>query len=154
MIDGHWLASHRADPRAVSLYARHYSAYRYRDGRRRTRFVGPGESMILLTVNCDALFVWLHNTVERFDKQEGVNCTVFRNESSIRSSDLIREAVSLAWRRWPGKRLFTYVGDAKIRSSNPGYCFQMAGWRKCGRNADGRLTILEILPPAMEARAA
>jgi hypothetical protein len=52
----------------------------------------------------------------------------------------------LAWQRWPGKRLFTYVWDAKVKSANPGYCFKKAGWQHCGRNADGRLTILEKLP--------
>jgi hypothetical protein len=31
-------------------------------------------------------------------------------------------------------------------SANPGYCFKQAGWRTCGRNKDGRLTILERLP--------
>jgi hypothetical protein len=82
------------------------------------------------------------------DGQRGVMCSVFRNEGAHRSSDLIREACELAWQRWPGARLFTYVADAKVRSTNPGYCFQVAGWRKCGRNKDGRLTILELLPPA------
>lgn len=102
--------------------------------------------MVLLTVNCDALFVWLRNTVARFDDQEGINCAVFRNEGSVLSSDLIREADDLAWQRWPGVRHFTYVADEKIKSVNPGYCFLRAGWQRCGRNANGRLTILERLP--------
>jgi hypothetical protein len=41
--------------------------------------------------------------------QRGVNCAVFRNESSVLSSELIREACGLAWTRWPGERLYTYV---------------------------------------------
>lgn len=71
---------------------------------------------------------------------------MFRNEGAGLSSDLIREADSLAWQRWPVARHFTYVDDSKIQSRNPGYCFLQAGWRRCGRNADGRLTILEIYP--------
>ncbi len=76
----------------------------------------------------------------------GIECLIFRNEGPILSSTLIREADELAWARWPGERHFTYVWDAKVRSTNPGFCFKRAGWHPCGRNADGRLTILEILP--------
>lgn len=148
MIDGYWLATHRADPRAFALYRRHYSA-RKNAGVWRARtcnFMGPGEPMVLLTAACDALFAWAKNRMPRFDGQVGVCCTVFRNEGSVLSSELIREADELAWSRWPGERHFTYVEDAQVRSANPGYCFLMAGWRRCGRNADGRLTLLELLP--------
>lgn len=146
MIDGNWLLSHKADQRAIGIYERHYSARHYADGRKRRQFCPPGETMVLLTATCDALFVWVRNRVERYDHQGGVNCTVFRNEGGVLSSELIREACDLAWRRWPGARLFTYVADGKIRSTNPGACFKKAGWKRCGRNADGRLTILERLP--------
>lgn len=147
LLDSHWLPSHRADPRALALYLRHYSAGKnapYRNGKSRN-FVGPGEPMVLLTAPCDALFVWVRNTVERFDRQQGVICTVFRNEGSVRSSALIEEACELAWQRWTGQRLWTYVASDKIKSSNPGYCFQMAGFRKCGTSQRG-LVILERLP--------
>jgi len=109
--------------------------------------------MVLLTASCDALFVWHHPVMARLSGQEGVNCTIFRNESPVLSSELIREACKLAWQRWPGARLFTYVADAKIRSTNPGACFKKAGWRRCGRNATGKLTILELLPEAGRAVA-
>jgi hypothetical protein len=143
MIDGHWLSSNKFDPRALAIYQRHYSARRYADGRRRVQFVGPGECMVLLTPSCDALFVWVKNRMERYDKQEGVNCAVFRNESAVLSSDLIREADDLALQRWPDRRHFTYVEDGKIRSSNPGFCFMKAGWKRVGHNKTGRLTLLE-----------
>jgi hypothetical protein len=150
LIDGHWLSSHHADPRAIRLYLRHYSARRYRDGRARRQFCPPGEKMVLLTRDCDAVYVWHHPVMARRSGEVGVCCTLFRNEGPVRSSDLIAEACDLAWRRWPGLRLFTYVADARIRSSNPGFCFQCAGWTKAGRNADGRLTILERLPIPQE----
>src|SRR5216683_4044514 len=145
MIDGNWLASHRADPRAFALYRRHYSAEKNAANRAHntSKFMGPGECMVLLTVDCRAVFAWQHNTVARFDGQRGIACTIFRNESPVLSSELIREACELAWQRWPGERLFTYVADAKIRSVNPGACFKFAGFRACGRNATGKLTILE-----------
>jgi hypothetical protein len=146
-LGGYWYASTRADPRAAALYRRHYSAEKNaRPGIRALNFMGPGETMVLLTTRCDALFAWQKNRAPRLDGQVGVICTVFRNEGPILSSELVRDADQMAWARWPGERHFTYVWDAKIRSSNPGYCFLMAGWRRCGRNADGRLTILERLP--------
>lgn len=156
-LDGHWFASWRSDPRAAALYRRHYSAEKNaRAGIRDLNFMGPGECLILLTGDCRALFAWQRNVgAPRLDGQEGVCCTVFRNEGPVLSSDLIREAQEIAWRRWPGERLFTYVWDAKVATSKQrgrataGWCFRKAGWRTCGRNADGRLTILEIFPTAL-----
>lgn len=150
MIDGHWLAVRDGDPRARALFLRHYSSSMKRTQPTRPignheRFSGPGEHIVLLTADCAALFVW---RAERFrlDGQSGIYCSIFRNESPVLSSELIREACDLAWQRWPGERLFTHVADRKIRSTNPGACFKKAGWRRCGRNADGRLTILKRLP--------
>ena len=96
--------------------------------------------MVLLTQENNALFVW-----KKFidaSGQQGVNCAVFRNEGTIKSSALIEEAVELAQRRWPGERLYTYVNAKKIRSTNPGYCFIKAGWKKYGLTKGG-LVILE-----------
>lgn len=146
LIDGFWFAVKDGDDRARALYLRHYSAKKNRRPWRQSRqFVGPGQKFVLLNTEGTALFVWLKNTVERYDKQEGVICAVFRNESSVRSSDLIREAMDLAWRKWPGERLFTYVDPGQVQSTNPGYCFQRAGWQKCGVSQRG-LVILEAIP--------
>jgi hypothetical protein len=101
--------------------------------------------MVLLTSCGRALFAWQRNTIPRLDGQCGICCTVFRNEGAGLSSELIREADDLAWHRWPGQRHFTYVADDQVRSRNPGYCFLKAGWQRCGRNRDGRLTLLEHL---------
>lgn len=146
-----WLGTRDGDEAAAALYRRHYSCYQYADGRRnqvgyRNRFliVGPGERMVLLTPQKDALFVW-----RRFiDKsgQEGVNCAVFRNESGQLASTLILAAEQIAWSRWPRERLYTYVDASAVRSSNPGYCYLMAGWRKCGFTQSRGLLILEKFP--------
>jgi hypothetical protein len=88
----------------------------------------------------DAMFVW-----RRFidaSGQHGVNCAVFRNEGTARSSLLIRQADAIADHVWPGRRHYTYVRAEAVRSSNPGYCFLAAGWRKCGLTKGG-LLILE-----------
>jgi hypothetical protein len=137
-----WYYTRDGDPVALALYERHYSCYHYADGRQRKLFVGPGEKVVLLSPDGDALFVW--RKFESADGQEGVNCAVFRNEGPKRSSDLIREAMTIAWQRWPGERLYTYVNPRMVRSSNPGCCFQKAGWRRCGITRWNRLLILEV----------
>lgn len=140
IINDLWLPAADGDARCMALYRRHYSYRRYADGRKPRLFVGPGEKMVLLTVGCDAIFVWRKFIDD--SGQRGVNCAVFRNESEYLSSTLILEAEQHAWRRWPGARLYTYVDQRKIRSSNPGYCYLQAGWRKCGMTKSG-LIILE-----------
>jgi hypothetical protein len=144
IVDAYWLPIRDGDPRARWLFNRHYSRYHYADGRKPMLFVGPGEKMVLLTAECDALFVW-----RKFisgDGQQGVNCAIFRNEGLHQSSALIAEAEQLAWDRWPGERLYTYVNPRAVRSVNPGYCFKIAGWRRCGETKWNKLLILEKLP--------
>jgi hypothetical protein len=149
-IEGYWVQIKDGNTLFSQLYIRHYSCYQYSDKRRqqygyRNRFLvlGPGEKQALLSVDGNAAFGWR----KFIDKsgQQGVNCAFFRNESTVKSSFLILEAEKFAWRRWPRERLYTYVNPAAIKSSNPGYCFQKAGWVKCGFTGGG-LLILEKLP--------
>lgn len=129
------------DARARSIFDRHYSRYFYKDGRRPKLFVGPGEKLVLMTPTCDALFVW-----RKFisgDNQQGINCAVFRNEGAARSSDLIAEAERMALTRWPDtERFYTYVKSNAVQSTNPGYCFQCAGWVNVGTTKRNKLVIL------------
>lgn len=74
------------------------------------------------------------------DGQTGYNCAIFRNESSRRSSDVILECEAIAIDRWGPNRMYTYCDPAKIRSSNPGYCFKQAGWVNV-RNPDGSIRV-------------
>lgn len=141
---GYWLGVLDGDARALDIFKRHYTYRNYKDNRRRTIFVGPGEKMVLMTFNCDALFVW-RKFIDA-SGQKGVNCSVFRNESPILSSELILEAEGYAWQRWPGERLYTYVAQQKIQSVNPGYCFKKAGWKNCGLTKRSKLVILEKMP--------
>ena len=99
--------------------------------------------MVLLMQNLrgQAIFGWRKFLSDA--GEEGVNCAFFRNESSILSSELILAAEQWAKARWGNTRLYTYVNGRKIKSSNPGYCFQMAGWRKCGLTKHRRLVIME-----------
>lgn len=76
--------------------------------------------------------------------QDGVNCAVFRNEGPYKSSNLIRQADAIADFCWPRERHYTYVNSQAVRSQNAGYCFLVAGWRRCGKTKGG-LIILERL---------
>ena len=139
-ISGYWRGVKDGNKTALALYERHYSCYKYADGRVRKIFCGPGEKTVLITHKADALFVWRKFIDD--SGQQGINCAVFRNEGDILSSDLIKEAMEIAWRRWPGERFYTYVNKDKIRSTNPGYCFKVASWSMCGFTKGG-LIILE-----------
>jgi hypothetical protein len=136
----YWHGVKDGNPSALALYERHYSCYRYADGRERKLFCGPGQKLVLLTEKSDALFVW-RKFIDA-SGERGVNCAVFRNEGGTLSSLLIMEAEEIGRRKWPGERFYTYVDPKKIRSVNPGCCFKCAGWRECGRTKGG-LLILE-----------
>lgn len=140
----YWVESRDGDPTCFAMYRRHYSSKKNKRPKQR-QFVGPGERIVLAGMMCSAMFVWTKRI--RDDGQAGINCSVFRNESSHRSSSMIREAMKFALAKWPGQRLFTMVDAKEIVSTNPGYCFLMAGWRRCGRTKKG-LLILEFIPPA------
>ena len=145
-IPGHWYGVKDGNYTALNLYLRHYSARRYKDGRVRKLFCGPGEKMVLLTNDNDAVFVWRKFIDD--SGQKGINCSIFRNEGTILSSVLIQEAVDIAQKRWPNERFYTYVNPKKIQSTNPGYCFIKSGWKKCGTTKGG-LIILEKKPEAL-----
>ena len=140
----YWIDTHENDQDAIDIFERHYSCRHSGVNQRRNKgFVGPGEKIVLISPNKDALFSWVKCI--RADGQEGVNCNVFRNESRELSSRLILEAEAFAWRRWPGERLFTFVNHRKIRSTNPGFCFIKAGWKRCGISGK-YLWVLEKFP--------
>ena len=39
--------------------------------------------------------------------------------------------------RWSGELLYICMVPWLVRSANPGYCFQVAGWRKCRDHGQG-----------------
>ncbi len=139
--EGPWIPIRDGNDTALSLFLRHYSA---RGNRKIRQFIGPGEKLVLLSRDARALFAW--RKFQSDNGQLGVNCAIFRNEASDagRSSDLIRAAALIAWQRWPGERLYTYVDAAKVRHKrDPGRCFLRAGWRYCGRTKKRNKLILE-----------
>lgn len=142
-----WMILKDGDPIALHIFKRHYSFYHYKDNRRlfNKRILGPGEKLLLVTPDYLALFGW-RKFISK-DNQAGINCAIFRNEGPLLSSELIIEAEYLAWQKWPGERLYTYVNPREIKSVNPGYCFKMAGWKSLETPTKKRgFIILEKLP--------
>jgi hypothetical protein len=150
-----WTPTKDGNPAGLELFRRHYSYNPKRDQLKfpfaewssDSLFVGPGAKLVLISGDAKALFVWRKERY-RLDNQTGVNNAVFRNEGSAagRSSELIAAANDVAWERWPGERLFTFVDPEKVRHKrDPGRCFLRAGYRQCGETATG-LLIFECLP--------
>ena len=68
---------------------------------------------------------------------------LFRNLGPYLSSDLIRWATVTTYEQWlirygemPTEKLRTEIGVKHVRSSNPGYCYMMAGWLKGEQKRD------------------
>jgi len=142
-----WIQIRDANDSARQIFDRHYSRYHYADGRKPAKFIGPGEYLLLMTRDADAIFSW--RKFISADGQQGVNCAIFRNEgvAYASSSELIKEAMRLAWERWPGERLFTYINPRAVRRKrDPGRCFIRAGWKQCGVTKARKLLIFEVLP--------
>jgi hypothetical protein len=145
IAEGAWTKVVDGDPTAAVLFDRHYS--RNPASRGDPRIAGPGTKLVLLTPCVRGLFVWRQFiTKDPTAGPDDVNCAIFRNEGAGLSSELIRAAMTLAWDKWGPRRLYTYVNPRRVRSANPGYCFLMAGWRRCGVTKTRRLMILEALP--------
>lgn len=132
--DGHWRAVKRTDPRARALADRHYS----RQTHGAPEFMASGRTLVMLTD--DALAVW--GAIENMDPVGGVRwrVSIFRNESDVRSSDLVLEATSRTFAYWnrhyrglPNVPLRTEVDPRKTRAKrDPGRCFLRTGWRRVG----------------------
>ena len=133
----HWQLSNETDPAIARAADRHYS----RKTRGHRRFMPPGYKIVLYIQAPTWPFEvaaawgwWRPPTPKRMDGYDGwYNCSLFRNESSgILSSVLILEAVEWANEIWglPEHGYDTYVWPEKLQSSNPGYCYLKAGWRR------------------------
>jgi hypothetical protein len=144
-----WIEVRDGNDTARNIFDRHYSRYFYADGRKPKLFIGPGEKLVLLTPDALNLCAW-RKFISR-DGQTGVNCAIYRHEGGELASALLRSAMKIAWHRWPGERLYTYVDPKGVqptwRAARPtwGHCFYQAGWRFFGLTSK-RLHILEAVP--------
>lgn len=140
-----WYLTKDGDVSLLWLYERHYSAYKYKDGRVRKLCAGPGEKICLRTEKADAGFIW-RKFIDRRG-QQGINCAFFRSEGPYQASELIRQADAIANHAWPGERHYTYVKPEAIEGTCPGYCFIRAGWKRSDWTKSGKL-ILAVGPRA------
>jgi len=139
-----WERVTKFDARACALADRHYSRRKPGSG----QFMPPGQTMVLLGEQ--AVFGWWRphpsSGIKAMNGLDGWTCTIFRNEGPHLSSLLILEAEAML--RATGETIgpsgfITYVWDAKVRpTQQPGWCFIKAGYRRAGRSADGKKTLL------------
>jgi len=131
-----WLLTNKGDQDCRRLADQHYS--QQKPGT--PQFCRPGRNLVLRTLFADA--VWVTWAGIRDDGLDAWECTIFRNESQSLSSALIHEAIEVTREEWgepPRDGIITYVNASKVRSTNPGFCFLMAGWSKYGYSKRRRL---------------
>lgn len=136
-----WYLSNRADPRALPLADRHYNRQKVGS----LQFVPPGRCIVLLTEKADALWVTSWPFAE-YVKHEWAGAWVnslFRNESEILSSELIREAIAATRYIWPeGKEIVTFIDRNKVRKKRDfGRCYRRAGFQIAGETKGGLLAL-------------
>lgn len=142
----YWNRVTKFDVRACSIADRHYS--RRKPGS--SQFMPPGQTIVLLEASGCAVWGWWRpapsSGIKSMNGLDGWTCTIFRNESTTLSSILILDAeaapAEFGYDVGPSG-LLTYVWDRRVKSSNPGYCFKIAGWQAIGRSADNRKTLLQ-----------
>lgn len=131
---GPWFSVRDGDPRLRPIYNRHYSSR----GNTAPKITGPGSYVVLLTHDLGALFAWRRFADDcPLAPANGVNCAVFRRESGPRASELILAAEAFALEKWGPAPLYTYVAADRIRSTNPGCCFKLAGYAYVGTTPGG-----------------
>jgi len=153
-----WIEIDKGDPRGRELADRHYT----RKSVGHPMWTRPGWNQCLWLEQKSgrsAVFVWWRPKWEsglagtaRKDGLRCIECTIFRNETRFRSSDLILDAIAclLTWehardQEWPDG-IITGVNSQKTASgrattSEPGKCFLAAGFepfthRKSKERAD------------------
>ena len=140
-----WRVIGKFNPIAAKLADLHYSRRKIGS----PQFMPPGQTLILLSEDEQAIFGWWRPHpdagLKAMNGRDGWTCTIFRNVGGRLSSQLIlaAEDILLARHDVGPDGLMTYVWDAKVRSVNPGYCFKRAGYRAIGRSADNRKTLLQ-----------
>lgn len=148
-MDGQpWAKTWRADPAGAAIADRHYN----RQSIGAAQFVPPGRCVVLRTPDAPCLWTtsWpFAEYVQHAWPGAWVN-SLFRNEAPDRylSSDLITAAVAATLAEWPDPPdigIVSMVDPDKVRSSNPGYCYLMAGWSLVGRTRGG-LLVYQLLP--------
>ena len=148
-----WSRTWRADPRAAAIADRHYN----RKSPGSAQFAPPGSVVVLLALDAldiaRALWVSTHQLYTDHGLGDVWMNTTFRKEDGCEhlASELIREAVAATRAAWgdPPEGTVSFVDARKVRSSNPGYCFERAGFERLDRRTKDRgLHIWRLAPDA------
>src|SRR5262249_3658100 len=119
----HWILSHKSSAPARALADRHYN----RQSVGSPWIAPPGRWIVLVTPAADAVWVTVQQRFASHRWPAAWTCTLFRNESPVRSSQLIRQAVAVTrflWGDAPADGFITFVNPAKVRRKrDPGRCF-------------------------------
>lgn len=143
-----WQLSNRADPRAATIADRHYNRQHIGS----PQFVPPGRCLVLLTEAALWVTSWpFAEYVKHAWAGAWVN-SLFRNEGTDLSSELIRQAVAVTRWQWPNTPelgMITFIDTAKVRRKRDwGRCYRRAGFQHVGYTKGG-LFALQLLPADM-----
>lgn len=142
-----WRLANKSDPTALRVASRHYNVQT--PGRR--QLMPPGRTLVLVTTCGRAVWGTSAQDPAFVDHAwpGAFVCSIFRNEGAGRSSELITEAVAAVRHAWgcPAAGMISFVDEAKIRSTNPGYCFRMAGFERLAERTRERNLVVLRLPP-------
>lgn len=152
-----WTLSGSSDPRALAVVdgtgqlEEHGPHYSRRSPGSRT-FTGCGQEIVLVSDCGRAVWAVVY---QRTPCARGTGASrgrtavtdarprflwrnmLFRNLGAGLSSELIQQATTRTYEEWerrygtlPQERLRTEIDVRRVRSSNPGYCYLMAGWER------------------------
>lgn len=133
-----WRLSHRYHRPLVELANRHYP----RQKRGTPQCIAPGTYLALISDDRTAGWVTRWPEFSQHAWAGAWENSLFRKEGPGRASDMIRHAVAHTRDKWPeipGLGMITFVNPGEVRSTNPGYCYIKAGFRRVGRTRKGLL---------------
>jgi hypothetical protein len=145
-----WERTNKFDAECAALADRHYSRRKVGS----PQFMPPGQTIVLRAPG--AVWGWWRpapsSGIKAMNGLDGWTCTIFRNEVPARASSLMVLDAELFLPDCGPDGALSYVWDKKIRSTNPGACYKIAGWCRKGRSADGKKTLLQRSDFAVEAK--
>jgi hypothetical protein len=149
----HWMRSKQGkyDRIGVELVRGHYSRRKPNS----PQFMPPGETIVLVTRDQLSVWGWWRphpkSGIQAMNGLDGFTCTVFARHGGTLASELVLDSERALKSLLDASRLaapcgpdgmLTYVERRKVRSTNPGYCYKVAGWRKIGCCAKGTKDLL------------
>jgi hypothetical protein len=150
-----WHVSYRADPIGAKLADGHYT----RQSPGSPQFVPPSTCVVLIADRAVWATSWPLPEYVKHAWPGAWICSIFRNEGSILSSLLIREAIAATRWFWPDVPVLgmvTFVDASKVRRKrDPGRCFRKAGFHEAEpKTTRAGLIALQLLPHEMPDAAA